>query len=126
MLEIQQRLQTTLGDLRLIRRVSGIPARVFQDVAQNYGRRDGAVVAHTDKAGPELVLFRVAPQARQCFLFIQRGRQRQVTLQANRRRHGLLDQLFTAGQAERIEHGLLFTRIRAKMATQKGVRLLEL
>ena len=33
LLEIQQRFQTALGDFRLIRRVRGIPARIFQQIA---------------------------------------------------------------------------------------------
>ena len=38
LLEVQQRFQTALGDFRLIRGVSGVPARVFQHVAQDNRR----------------------------------------------------------------------------------------
>ena len=47
-LEIQQRLQPALTDLRLIRRVGGVPRRILQDVAQQYRRGQGVVVALAD------------------------------------------------------------------------------
>ena len=112
LLIVQQRFQPTLGNLRLIGRVGGVPARILQHVAQDHRRGDGAVVAHADQAGPELVLLGIALELGQRRLFIQRGRQIQLTLQADRRRHGLLDQLLAAGQPQRVEHGLLFALIR--------------
>ena len=36
-LEVEQRLESALGDLRLVRRVLRVPARVLQDVAQDHG-----------------------------------------------------------------------------------------
>ncbi len=126
LLIVQQRFQPTLGDLRLIGRVGGVPARILQHVAQDHRRGDGAVVAHADQAGPELVLLGIALELGQRRLFIQRGRQIQLTLQADRRRHGLLDQLLAAGQPQRVEHGLLFALIRAEVTAQKGIGLLEL
>ena len=39
-LEIQQRFQPALRDLRLVRRVGGVPAGIFQHVAQDHRRRD--------------------------------------------------------------------------------------
>ncbi len=126
LLIVQQRFQPTLGDLRLIGRVGGVPARILQHVAQDHRRGDGAVVAHADQAGPELVLLGIALELGQRRLFIQRGRQIQLALQADRRRHGLLDQLLAAGQPQRVEHGLLFALIRAEVTAQKGIGLLEL
>ncbi|MNN82750.1 hypothetical protein D3C81_1997160 [compost metagenome] len=38
LLEVQQRLQAALGDFRLIRRIGGVPAWVFQHVAQDHRR----------------------------------------------------------------------------------------
>ncbi len=126
LLVVQQRFQPTLGNLRLIGRVGGVPARILQHVAQDHRRGDGAVVAHADQAGPELVLLGIALELGQRRLFIQRGRQIQLALQADRRRHGLLDQLLAAGQPQRVEHGLLFALIRAEVTAQKGIGLLEL
>jgi hypothetical protein len=126
LLEIQQRLQTALSDFRLIGGIGGIPTRILQHVTQDYRRRDGAVITHADQTGPELVLLGIAAQPCQCALLVQRRWQCQLPLKADRRRYGLFDQLLTAGQAQRVEHGLLFSRIGTEMATQKGVRLLEL
>ena len=126
LLIVQQRFQPTLGDLRLIGGVGGVPARILQHVAQDHRRSDGAVVAHADQAGPELILLRIATQLGQRSLLVQRRWQIQLVLQADRRRHGLLDQLFATGQAQGVEHGLLFGLIRTEVAAQEGIGLLEL
>ena len=48
LLEVQQRFQATLGHFWLIRRISGIPARVFQHVAQDHRRQLHVGVAHAN------------------------------------------------------------------------------
>ncbi len=126
LLIVQQRFQTALGDFRLIGRVGGVPTGVLQHVAQDHRRGDGAVVTHADQAGPELILLRIPTQLGQRGLLVQRRRQVQLGLQADRRRHGLLDQLFAAAQAQGVEHGLLFALIRAEVTAQEGIGLLEL
>ena len=55
-LEIEQRFQPALADLRLIRRVGGVPRRIFQDVALDHRRQDGAGIALADQRGEHLVL----------------------------------------------------------------------
>ena len=55
LLEIQQRFEPPLGDFRLIRRVSGIPAWIFQDVSLNHRRRN-TIVPSADERPCELVL----------------------------------------------------------------------
>ena len=47
-LEVEERLESTLGDLGLIRRVRGVPRRVLQHVAADHARSDGVRVAHAD------------------------------------------------------------------------------
>ena len=47
-LEVEQRLEPALRDLRLVRRVGGVPARVLEHVAPDHRRGDGAVVAEPD------------------------------------------------------------------------------
>ena len=47
-LEVEEGLQTSLGDLGLVGRVLGDPARVLEDVALDGGRNDGVVVAESD------------------------------------------------------------------------------
>ena len=50
-LEVEQRLQAALGDLRLIGGVGGVPGRAFQDVAADHGGRDRVVEAQADHRG---------------------------------------------------------------------------
>jgi len=49
LLEVQQRFESPLRDFRLVRRVSGVPARVFENVSLNDRRRDAVVVASPDE-----------------------------------------------------------------------------
>ena len=126
LLKIQQRFKAALSDLGLIRRVGGVPARVFQHVAHNHGRRESAVVAHADQAGPHLILLGVAFELGQRGVLVERGRQLQRPIEADGRRHSLLDQFRSAGHAERFEHSLLLPGIRAKVAPQEDIRVLQL
>ena len=54
-LEIEQRLEAALRNLRLVGRVGGVPAGVLHDVAADDRRSDGVVVPGAD----ELLLHRV-------------------------------------------------------------------
>ena len=47
-LEVEQGLEASLGDLRLVRRVGGVPARVLEHVAPDHRRGERAVVAQAD------------------------------------------------------------------------------
>ena len=69
LLEVQQRFESPLCDFRLVRRVSGIPARVFKNVALNDRRRDAVVIASPDKRPREFVLLCNRPQFSQRFDF---------------------------------------------------------
>ena len=55
-LEIDQRFETTLGKLGLIRGVSGIPTRVFEDVPLNYRWCDGVGIPSADEIARDSVL----------------------------------------------------------------------
>ncbi len=48
LLKVQQGFEPPLGDFRLVRRIRGVPAGVFQHVALDHRRQDGLVVAHAD------------------------------------------------------------------------------
>lgn len=121
LLEIQQRFEPALRDLRLVRRVRGVPAGIFQHVAQDDGWRESAVIAHADQAGPELILLGIAAQFCQRRRFVEGRRQIQRTVEANPRRHGLLDQFDPTAEAEAVEHRLLLSGIRAKVTAGKGI-----
>ncbi|MCY1296918.1 hypothetical protein D9M70_463340 [compost metagenome] len=126
LLEVQQRLQTALGDLRLVGGVGGVPAGVFQHVAQDHRGGDGAVVAHADQAGPQLVLLGVAAQPGQGLLLVQRRRQIEGPIKKDCRRYSLHDQLIEAVEAHGLEHGPLLCLVRSQVAAEEGIGLLEL
>jgi hypothetical protein len=54
-LEVEQRLEPPLGDLRLVGRVRGVPPRVLEHVALDDRRRERAVIAHAEVRPPHLV-----------------------------------------------------------------------
>ena len=58
LLEVQQGFKTALGNFRLVRGVGGVPARIFQHVAQNHRRNNGVVVTQTDVALKDLIFRR--------------------------------------------------------------------
>ncbi|TAT59516.1 hypothetical protein EGM92_32555, partial [Enterobacter cloacae] len=51
LLEVQQRFQTALGHFRLIGGIRGIPARVFQHVAQDHRDVFGVLLQQVDTTG---------------------------------------------------------------------------
>ena len=105
-LEIQQGLQTALGDLRLIGRVGGVPARVLEDVPEDDGGRVAVVVAHADAGSERPVGIGDVPGFAQKLLFGEGLRQFQRTREPNALRHGPLHQLFEGAQAQNREHPL--------------------
>ena len=64
-LEVEKRLEPALGDLGLVGGVSGVPARVLEDVALDHAWHDRAHVAHADPRLPDLVLLRDAVECGQ-------------------------------------------------------------
>jgi hypothetical protein len=60
-LEVEERLQATLADLGLVRRVGRVPGRVLQEVALDDGRGDRAVIPHADQGGEHLVALGQCP-----------------------------------------------------------------
>ena len=68
-LEVQQRFQAALGNFWLVWGVSGVPGRVFQQVAQDRCRGVGVVVALADVALEQLVLAGDGLERGQCIGF---------------------------------------------------------
>ena len=68
-LEVQQRLQPALADLRLVGRVGGVPRRVLHDVAQQHRRGQRVVVALADHRHRDHVRVGQLPQFGQCLVF---------------------------------------------------------
>ena len=54
-LEVEERLEAALGDLRLVGRVGGVPRRVLEHVALDDRGREGVVVAEPDHRGRHVV-----------------------------------------------------------------------
>ena len=108
-LEVQQGLQPPLRDLRLIGGVGGVPARVFQHVAADDGRGDGAVVAQPDHRGQDLVTPRETAQLSQRASFGEGRGQVKWRGGGDRRQRGL-GELIERGVADGGEHLLLLVR----------------
>ena len=74
-LKIQQRFEPALRELGLVRCVSGVPARVFEDVPLNYRRGDGVRITSPDERFRDFVFLRDCAQFGECFAFRFRFRQ---------------------------------------------------
>ena len=74
-LEVQQRLQPALADLRLIRRIGRVPGRVLQDIAEQHRRCVRVVVALPDHRHRDGVGVGQRPQLSQRFGLGSRRRQ---------------------------------------------------
>ena len=106
-LEVQQRFQPALGDLRLVGRVGRVPTGVLEHVALDHGGRNAAVVAHADEASQHLIAARDLVELDQGLGFGGRRRQFEAAVgsfAADRRRYGRVDQARERGVPERLEH----------------------
>ena len=56
LLEVHQGFESPLRDFRLVRRVSGVPPRIFKNISLNDRRRDAVVVASPDERTRDFVL----------------------------------------------------------------------
>ena len=91
LLEVQQRFQAALGDFRLIGGVGGVPAGIFQHVAQNHIGQTGGVVAQPDIGFFDLVFGGDAFELGQRVGFGERVGQRHFAGHADALRHGVAD-----------------------------------
>ena len=103
-LEVEQRLQPALGDLRLVGRVGGVPGRVLHDVAQDHRRGEGAVVAQADHRTEDPVAPGDVPQLGQHLGLRTRRRQVQALGEADGAGHSGLGQRVQRVIAEQREH----------------------
>ena len=93
-LEVEQRLEATLADLGLVRRVRGVPGRVLEHVAGDHRGSDGAGVAHPDQAGDPFGCGpAMLPEPFQRFGFRYAARQGEGSFGADRLRHRLGEEL---------------------------------
>ena len=124
-LEVEQRLQAALRNLRLIRGVGGVPARVLQDVALDDRRRDRVVVAEADHGARDAVAPGQLCQLPQHVALCAAFRKVRRDLRADRGRHGRIHQRVERLVAHGLQHGREILLARADMAADEGVRLLQ-
>ena len=98
-LEVQQRLEPALRDLRLVRRVRRVPGRVLEHVAQDDLRRVRAVVAEADHRRHHAVAVPELAQLGEHVDLGQRLRHVQVAAEQDRARHGGVGELVERGVA---------------------------
>ncbi len=103
-LEVEQRFEPSLGDLRLIRRVGGVPARVLDHVPLDHLRRERVVVAHPDVRAEQLVLRRETAQRLEHLALGPPRRERQWAAQPDALGHHAVDELFRRCAADRLQH----------------------
>lgn len=103
-LEVEQRLQPSLGDLGLVGRVRGVPGRVLQDVAADDARRVRAVVTQTDHRGEHAVAARLLAEFGDDRRLAGGGLDRQRVRGADRLRDRLVDQSLHVGVPDGLQH----------------------
>ena len=124
-LEVEQRLQPPLGDLRLIRRIGGVPARILQHIPLDHRRRVRAVIAHADQRLLQHILPGEAAQFGDHRRLVDRRRQIQRAVGADRRRHGLRRQIIQRRRAHFVQHRGDVGFRRTDVTRDKTIRRLE-
>jgi hypothetical protein len=124
-LEIEQRLQASLGNLRLIGRVLGVPARIFQQIPLNDRRGDAIGITHANERAKDLVFPRDGAQFVQRVKFPQTGRDLERFGQTDGRRHDRVHQAVEAGEAQLVQHLRRFTGAGTDVAMHKPICRLQ-
>ncbi len=105
-LEVQQRLEASLRDLRLVRRVGRVPPGILHDHPQDHARCDRVVIAEADVGPERLVPPRDGRQAPQVSVFAFGGRKVQRPRETDRRRNGLVHERVERRRSDRLEHAV--------------------
>ena len=124
-LEVQQRFQPALCDFSLVGRVGRVPAWIFQHVAQDHRRREGAVIAHSDQAFRRRVLRRQGAQFGYHRGLIDGWRQVQRGIGTDRRGDRLPRDVVEGRGADDVQHRSQFGLGRSDMAANEAVALLQ-
>ena len=96
-LEIQQCLEATLADFRLIGRIGRVPSGILQDIALDHRRKVGAVVSLADERGQHLVTGCDRAHLCQHFRLSERRANIERPGLANIARDGFFNQCFKLG-----------------------------
>ena len=124
-LEIEQRLQSPLGDLCLIRGVGGVPPGVLEDVPEDDWRRDRVGVAQPDERAAHAVARGRDTQLPQVVVLGAGRRQRQRAVEPDGRRHDLVDQRVKRRRLDHTQHVSDLGRTWAEMAVLETIGMLE-
>ncbi len=119
-LEVHQGFQPALADLRLIRRISRVPTRIFQDIPLDDRRQDSTVIALPDERGEHLVLARNLAHAVKRRPLGKGGCKGERPPSPDRGRNHFRDQGVKAFCAHRRQHGVDVTRVRTDVPLGKG------
>jgi hypothetical protein len=125
LLEVEERFEAALGDLGLVGRVRGVPARVLEHVAQDHRGRVSAVVALTDQGPLDHIATGDGLQAGERRMLGHRAGERQRRGEADGGGDGLRDQSIDVGYADRGAHARDLAGVGAEVAMDEGVALLE-
>ena len=112
-----QSLEAALADLGLIRSISCVPAGVLKHVALDDGRRDGAVVAHTDVRFEHLVLLGQSAAAVQELKFVDAVGNGHRLVEAYGLGHSLVDKFLHRGDADGFKHFFFVSGLRNAVVT---------
>ncbi len=118
-LEVQQRLQTPLADLRLIRRIRRIPRRILQHIAPDHRRHARPVIPQPDHRPHRPVLRRDRPQLRLRLGLRHRRRQAHRPRGTNQIRHAGVHQRLKARKPHRLEHRVAISGTGTDMAIRE-------
>mmetsp|Transcript_64550 Transcript_64550/g.113996 ORF Transcript_64550/g.113996 Transcript_64550/m.113996 type:complete len:535 (+) Transcript_64550:1456-3060(+) len=121
-LVVQQRLQTALGDLRLVGSVRSVPSGVLQNVAEDHVRGEHFVVAHADERLQNLVLGHHVLQRGESFGLTHGLVKLKVLGQADGLGHGGIHKVSKTGKSDLLKHLLLVTSLGTHMA---GLKLIQ-
>ena len=124
-LEIEQRLQAALGNLRLVRGVLGVPARIFQEVSLDDRRGDAIGVSHADEGVKDLVFPRDGAQFVQRVMLPQTGGKLEGLGQADGRRDHGVNQPIEGGEAQFVQHLRRLTGVGTDVSMHKLIRRLQ-
>ena len=122
-LEVQQRLEAPLTDLRLIRRIGRVPGGIFQHVALNDGRQVRAVIALADQGDHRLVARNDPAHFGQELGFGQRRSKAERPSLANVGRHRLVDERIQARRVHDLQHPPHVVRLRPDVPLRETERI---
>mmetsp|Transcript_16853 Transcript_16853/g.31927 ORF Transcript_16853/g.31927 Transcript_16853/m.31927 type:complete len:210 (-) Transcript_16853:16-645(-) len=120
-LEVEEHLQTALGDLSLVGRVGRVPSGVFHEVPEDHGGGDRVVVARPDERLEDLVLVHHFLEHGEGLILAHVFRAAEFRAAANRVGNDKGDEVVNGLHLARLEHFLDLLGIRADVSLDEVV-----